>query len=138
MKIFQKTLILKSKGINDFIRITENVQDVVRESKIKKGMVFVNALHNTAALIIQENDSTIHKDLINTLEKIAPLKEKYFHNYEGNENATAHIKSNLLGSFATVPLENGKLLLGTWQDIFFIELFEPRERKVVVTVIGEE
>jgi secondary thiamine-phosphate synthase enzyme len=137
MKIFQKTLVLKTKGINDFIRITDDVQDVVKESKIKNGMVFVNALHNTAALIIQENDSTIHIDLTKILEKIAPIKEKYLHDYEGNENATAHIKSNLLKTFLTVPLKEGKLVLGTWQDIFFVELFESREREVLITIIGE-
>jgi secondary thiamine-phosphate synthase enzyme len=137
MKVFQKTISIKTKRLNDFVLITPNVQKIVEESEIKNGMVFVNALHNTAALIIQENDSTIHKDLINTLEKIAPSKEKYFHDYEGSINATAHLKSNLLGTFITIPLKDSKLVLGTWQDIFFIELFEPRERKVVVTVIGE-
>jgi secondary thiamine-phosphate synthase enzyme len=137
MKIFQKTLVFKTKGINDFIRITDDVQDVVKESKIKNGMVFVNALHNTAALIIQENDSTIHIDLTKILEKIVPIKEKYLHDYEGNVNATAHIKSNLLKTFLTIPLKEGKLVLGTWQDIFFVELFESREREVLITIIGE-
>jgi secondary thiamine-phosphate synthase enzyme len=137
MKIFQKTLVLKTKGIHDFIKITENVQNVVKESKIKNGMVFINALHNTAALIIQEYDPTIHTDLIKILEKIVPLKEKYSHNYEGNENATAHIKSNLLKTFLTIPLKDGELVLGTWQNIFFVELFESREREVLVTIIGE-
>jgi secondary thiamine-phosphate synthase enzyme len=137
MKIFQKTLILKSKGINDFMKITEDVQDVVKESKIKNGMVFVNALHNTAGLIIQENDQTIHMDLTKILEKIVPLNEKYSHIYEGKENATAHIKSNLLKTFLTIPLKEGKLVLGTWQNIFFVELFESREREVLVTIIGE-
>ena len=137
MKIFQKTLVLKSKSINDFIKITDNIEDVVKESKIKNGMVFVNTLHNTAALIMQEDDSTIHMDLIKILEKIAPIKEKYSHSYEGNENATAHIKSNLLKTFLTIPLKEGELVLGTWQDIFFIELFESREREVLVTIIGE-
>jgi secondary thiamine-phosphate synthase enzyme len=137
MKIYQKTLVLKSKGINDFIKITDNVQDVVKESKIKNGMVFVNTLHNTAALIIQEYDPTIHMDLTKILEKIVPIKEKYSHNYEGNENAAAHIKSNLLKTFLTIPLKEGKLVLGTWQNIFFVELFESREREVLVTIIGE-
>jgi secondary thiamine-phosphate synthase enzyme len=137
MKIYQKTLVLKSKGINDFIKITDNVQDAVKESKIKNGMVFVNTLHNTAALIIQEYDPTIHMDLTKILEKIVPIKEKYSHNYEGNENAAAHIKSNLLKTFLTIPLKEGKLVLGTWQNIFFVELFESREREVLVTIIGE-
>jgi len=128
---------VKTKGLNDFVSLTENVQKVVNESKITNGMGFLNALHNTVALIIQENDSTIHKDLINILDKAVPLKGKYFHDYEGNENATAHIKSNLLGTYITIPLKDGKLVLGTWQDIFLVELFEAREREIMITIIGE-
>lgn len=137
MKVFQKTIFIQTKGLNDFVEITNEIQAVAKESKIENGMVFVNSMHNTAALIIQENDPTIHKDLLNTLEKILPMKGKYEHSYEGNVNATAHIKSNLLGSFVTIPLENGMLALGTWQRIFFIEFFEPRRREVLVTIIGE-
>ena len=137
MKVFQKTISVQTHEANEFIQITSEIQKAVGESKIKNGIVFVNALHNTAAVIIQENDSTIHRDLINTLEKIAPIKGKYEHDYEGNVNATAHIKSNLLGSFVTVPLENNKLALGTWQDVFFVELFEARRREVAVTITGE-
>jgi len=137
MKVFQKIISVQTKQLNEFIKITDDVKKIVSESKIKNGMAFVNSLHNTAAVIIQENDSTIHRDLINTLGKIVPLKGKYEHDFEGNENATAHIKSNLLGTSVTVPLENNKLLLGTWQDVFFIELFETREREIIVTVIGE-
>lgn len=137
MKVYQKTISVKTKGPNDFIEITDEVQRIVSDSKIKNGMVFANALHNTAALIIQEADPTIHRDLIKILEKIIPLNGKYEHDYEGNINATAHLKSNLLGSFVTVPLEDGKLVLGTWQRLFFVELFESRNRKVLVTVIGE-
>lgn len=137
MSVFRKSIKIKTRRLNDFTNITEKIKDIIRESKIKNGMVFINSLHNTAALIIQEDDPTIHRDLINTLEKIVPLKEKYEHDYEGNENAVAHLKTNLLSSDLTIPLENGKLVLGTWQQIIFVELFEPREREVVVTIIGE-
>lgn len=137
MKIFQKSVPIRTKELNDFVEMTEEVQEVVNESKIKNGMVFVNSMHNTAAVIIQEADSTIHRDLVRTLEKLIPLKAKYEHDYEGNVNATAHLKSNMLGSFLTVPLKDSKLILGTWQRLFFIEFFEARNRKVVVTVVGE-
>jgi len=137
MDVFRKSTKINTKGLNNFINITENIIDVIKQSKIKNGMVFLNSLHNTAALIMQEDDSTIHRDLVNTLEKIVPLKGKYEHNYEGNENAAAHLKTNLLASNLTIPLENGKLVLGIWQQIFFMELFKPREREVVVTIVGE-
>jgi len=137
MKVFQKTIDVKTKGLNDFVLITSQIQKIVDETKISDGMVFANALHNTAALILQEDDPTIHSDLVNILEKEVPMNKKYLHNYESNENATAHLKSNLLGTSVTIPLKNGELVLGTWQDVFLVELFEPRERKIVVTIIGE-
>jgi len=137
MGVFSKTIAVQTSEVYEFVEVTDDIQKAVSESKIKNGIVSANALHNTAALIIQENDPTIHKDLINTLERIAPLKGKYEHDYEGNINATAHLKSNLLGTFVTIPLKDGRLILGTWQRIFFVELFEPRRREVVVTVVGE-
>ena len=137
MKSFRKTLRIETKCYYDFVRITEKVQEVVRESGIKKGIVFLNSLHNTAALLIQEDDPTIFEDLKSCLERVTPLKAKYHHSYEGNKNATAHIKTNLLHSSLSVPVEDGKLVLGTWQHLWFVELFEPRERKDVVTVLGE-
>jgi secondary thiamine-phosphate synthase enzyme len=137
MKVFQKTIPVQTKGLNEFVQITDEMERIANESKIKNGMVFVNALHNTSAVIIQESDPTIHRDLINVLEKVAPLKGKYEHDYEGSENAAAHIKSNLLGSYVTAPLKDGKLVLGTWQNIFFVELFESRRREVMITLIGE-
>ena len=137
MSIFRKSVLIPTKELNEFINITEKIQAVANESKLKDGVVFLNSLHNTGALILQEDDPTIHQDLINTLERIVPLKGRYEHDYEGNENATAHLKTNLLGSFLTIPLENGKLKLGTWQNVFFVEFFEPREREVIVTVIGD-
>jgi len=121
----------------DFVEITDEMEKIAKESKIKNGIVFANLMHITASLIIQENDATIHRDLIKFLEKMVPLDEKYEHNYEGNENATAHIKANLLGTQITIPLKEGNLQLGTWQSIFVIELFEPRSREIIITVIGE-
>jgi secondary thiamine-phosphate synthase enzyme len=137
MKVIQKTVAIQTKGANDFIDITSEIQKVAAESKVKSGMMFVNSLHNTAAMIIQEDDPSIHRDLINTLERSVPNKAKYEHSFEGNVNATAHLKSNLLGTSITIPVKDEKLVLGTWQRIWFLELFESRKRQVVVTVIGE-
>jgi secondary thiamine-phosphate synthase enzyme len=137
MTVFQKSISVRTTKIYDFIEITAEIEKIVKESKIKNGIIFANALHNTAALILQENDPTIHQDIIKTLEGLVPMKEKYEHDYEGNENATAHIKSNLLGTHVIIPLKNSKLELGRWQTVFVVELFEPRNREVVITLIGE-
>ena len=137
MRLVKEEIEIKTRKLYEVIDITEKVEAVLEKSEIKNGILFANSLHNTAALIIQENDPSIFKDLEKSLEKIFPLNEKYEHSYEGNVNATAHLKNSLLGNSISVPIENGKLQLGTWQRIMFIELFEPRNRKVIITIIGE-
>jgi secondary thiamine-phosphate synthase enzyme len=137
MAVFQKSISIRTSKIYDFVEITDEVEKAAKDSKIKNGIVFVNLLHLTAALIFQENDPTILRDLIKSLEEIVPMKEKYEHNYEGNENATAHIKANLLGTAVTIPLKNSNLQLGTYQSLFVVELFEPRNREIIITIIGE-
>jgi secondary thiamine-phosphate synthase enzyme len=137
MTVFQKTITARTEKIYDFVEITAEIEKAAKESKIRSGVVFANALHNTAALILQENDPTIHHDIINTLEKMVPMKDDYEHDYESNQNATAHIKSNLLGTHIAIPLKDGQLQLGTWQDVFVVELFEPRSRKVELTIVGD-
>lgn len=137
MRIYQTEIKIKTRDAYDFIDITENVEREVEKSKIKNGIVFLNSLHNTACLVIQENDETIFEDMKKLFDKILPLNEKYSHSYEGSLNATAHLKSNLLSQSVTIPIKNGKIALGTWQRIIFIELFESRERTVFVTILGE-
>ena len=138
MKFYRGIIELKTERYFQYVNLTDRIQNVVNESGIKDGMVFVNALHNTASVIIQEDDSTIHEDTMDIMEELTPLKREYRHSYEGNVNATSHIRNQMLGnSNLTIPLKDGKLVLGTWQQVFFLELLEPRNGKVVVTVIGE-
>ena len=137
MKVYQKSIKIRTKKLYDFVKMSEDIKKVVKDSKIKNGIVILNSLHNTAALIIQEDDMTIHEDLKNSLERIFPLNLEYRHDFEGKVNATAHLKSNFLGNSLIVPLKDNELILGKWQDLFFIELFEPRDREIFVTIIGE-
>ena len=137
MKLYTKWLQIKTAKPYDFIDITERVISVVKESKIKNGIVFVNATHNTATVLIQENDKSIFEDMKELFEKILPLDKKYHHDYEGNLNATAHLKTNLVGQTISLPVISNEIVLGTWQRIFFVEWFEPRERKVLITVMGD-
>jgi len=137
VKVFQKEIRVKTKKVYDFVKITERLEECVKESKIKKGILFANSLHNTAALLIQEDDQSIFEDMKETLERILPIDGNYHHNYEGNINATAHQKNSLLKSFFTVPISEGRLIKGTWQEFWLVELFEPRERKIIVTIVGE-
>jgi secondary thiamine-phosphate synthase enzyme len=137
MKIYQKEIKIETKGPYDFIDITDRVNEIVKESRIKNGIISLFSLHNTASIIIQEDDETIFKDIEDFFNRILPLNVEYHHNYEGNINATAHIKTNLLSQSLCIPIKDGKILLGTWQRIIFLELFESRERKVFITIIGE-
>ena len=134
MKVFADFIEIESiRGYND---VTAEVEKIVAKSGIKNGIVTIHQMHTTAAIVVNENDADLHEDTKDALNEIVPVKE-YRHNYEGNENAAAHIKSQLLGCNATLPIINGKLALGTWQSIFFMELFEKRRRRIAVVAMGE-
>lgn len=112
------------------VDITDQVRTLLRESKIKSGVCYVFVPHTTAAVTITENaDPDVIKDIMRTLDKLIPLNDHYRH-LEGN--AAAHVKSSLLGASQTVFIENGDLVLGTWQSIFFCEFDGPRTRKVFI------
>ena len=112
------------------IDITDRVRNLLRESQIRDGICYVFVPHTTAAVTINENaDPDVPKDIIKALDKLIPINDHYRH-MEGN--AAAHIKSSLLGASQTVFIENGNLVLGTWQSIFFCEFDGPRTREVFV------
>lgn len=136
MRVWQKQLTIKTKKLYDFVKLTDKLQRCVEESKIKNGVMHVCCLHNTAALLIQEDDASIFQDLKEFFERILPINGKYKHSYEGSVNATAHQKSMMLKNFLTLPISNGKLVKGYWQDFWLVELFEPRKRKISITIIG--
>ncbi len=119
-----------------FIDITERVEEVVRKSGVKNGVCFLYVPHTTAGITINENaDPSVVRDIIDTLERLVPVGGRYRH-LEGN--AHAHIKSSILGHSACVLVEDGRLILGTWQGIFFCEFDGPRRRKVLVKTIREQ
>ncbi|MFH1473587.1 MAG: secondary thiamine-phosphate synthase enzyme YjbQ [Candidatus Aenigmatarchaeota archaeon] len=122
---------VKSEG---FSNITGKVESIVRKSKIKNGICVMFSVGATSGLLINEDDPMLLEDLKNSLEKIAGKYQIYHH----TENARSHIRSSLIGNSQNVPVKNGKMLLGTWQEIM-VANFDTgeREREVVVSVIGE-
>ena len=127
---------VRSSGRTDFIDITHSIQEAVRKTGIKEGTCFIFIPHTTAAVTINENaDPSVIQDMIMELNKIVPFEDRY-HHLEGN--SPAHIKGSLVGCSQTVFVESGKLVLGTWQGIFFCEFDGPRSRKVYVKVTREE
>ncbi len=130
-----KEVPIKSAKRIEFIGITAEVQNALKESRIENGLCVVYTPHTTAAITINENaDPDVIADIISKLNKLVPENEKYSHS-EGNSDA--HIKSSLLGCEKTLIIKQGKLLLGQWQGIYFCEFDGPRERKLFVEVIGE-
>lgn len=116
-----------------FINITNKVADEVKKSNVRDGIAVVYVPHTTAGVTINESaDPDVVKDMISALEKTYPVHGEYLH-FEGNSHA--HIKASLMGSSCTVIIQDGKLLLGTWQGIYFCEFDGPRNRKFYVKII---
>jgi len=131
-----QTFQVKSSRRTDFIDITHSVQEIIEKSGGGEGVCYIFIPHTTAAVTINENaDPSVTQDIIMMLNKLIPSEGDYRH-LEGN--SPAHIKSSLMGCSKTVLVESGKLVLGTWQGIFFCEFDGPRSRKVYVKVVKEE
>jgi len=133
---FMRELKVVSRKRNEMIDITSDIQGIVSEESPKNGLVVVYIPHTTAGITINEGaDPSVQRDIIETLRKIVPESGDY-HHMEGNSDA--HIKASILGSSVTVLIENSRLVLGTWQHIFFFEGDGPRHRRVYVEVISKK
>jgi secondary thiamine-phosphate synthase enzyme len=131
-----KQFSVKTNARFEMVDITRRVGAVVRESKVTSGVCHVFVPHTTAAVTINENaDPSVPRDILAELDKVIPLNDTYRH-MEGN--AAAHIKASLVGPSETVFVDNGELVLGTWQSLFFCEFDGPRTRRVLVEVVGAE
>ncbi len=131
-----QTLQVKTTQQTEFIEITRGVQEAVKKTGIENGLCILFVPHTTAAITINEHaDPSVSRDILMELNKMVPGNDRYQH-LEGN--SPAHIKSSLLGCSQMVPVEKGRLALGTWQGIFFCEFDGPRSRKVHIQVIPEE
>ena len=129
------TLELATSKKNEMIDVTKRVRSVVNASGVQSGLCSIFCTHTTAAVTLNENtDPDVQTDILNALERAVPANEKYYKHEEGN--AHAHARAAVLGFSETIPVQGGKLGLGTWQAIFFAEFDGPRNRKLTVTVIG--
>jgi secondary thiamine-phosphate synthase enzyme len=127
---------LKTNNRTEILDITPEIHSIVKNTGIKTGIVNIFSRHSTSGIVVNENEAGLLEDFQTALETLIPQKKGYHHNRIDN-NADSHIRSFFIGNSETIPLNNGKLDLGTWQSIFFVELDGPRMRKVTVTVIGE-
>jgi secondary thiamine-phosphate synthase enzyme len=132
-------LSVKTNG-NKLIKITEKVLNFIDHSRVSNGILNISILHTSASLIIQENaDDDVQKDILNFYDKLVPMDQGlYIHNTEGKDDMPAHIKSSLTNSNLTLSIQNNKLILGTWQDIYLFEhRVEQQIRKIFLHILGD-
>lgn len=138
MKSYRKELFFNLTTRRGLVNITNEVQQAVNESGIKEGMVLVNAMHITASVFINDDESGLHHDFEMWLEKLAP--EKPYNQYRHNgfeDNADAHIKRTLMGREVVVAITAGKLDFGPWEQIFYFEFDGKRQKRALIKIIGE-
>jgi len=138
MKSYRKELWFKAPTRRQIIHITPEIEECLRESGIQEGLCLVNAMHITASVFINDNESGLHSDYESWLEKLAPEKpyDQYAHNgFE--DNADAHLKRTIMGREVVVAITDGKLDFGPWEAIFYYELDGKRDKRVLVKIIGE-
>ena len=139
MTVITKNTQIKSKSENDIIEITDEVTKTVKESKIQNGAVVVFVVGSTAAITTIEYEPGLQKDFPEMLSRLAPKGIKYAHDNTWHDgNGHSHVRASLIGPGITIPFVEGRLTLGTWQQIVLIEMdTRPRERKIIIQVIGE-
>lgn len=122
-----------------FINITPQIEELVRKSGVREGLVLVNAMHITASVFINDDEPGLHRDFDHWLEKLAPHQplRQYDHNNTGEDNADAHLKRTIMGREVVVAITNGKLDVGPWEQIFYGEFDGRRRKRVLVKIIGE-
>ena len=139
MKSFRKELWFNIPNRRGFVNITHQVEEALRESGIREGFCLVNAMHITASVFINDDESGLHHDYEKWLEKLAPHEpiDQYRHNDTGEDNADAHMKRQIMGREVVVAITNGQLDFGTWEQIFYGEFDGRRRKRVLVKIIGE-
>jgi secondary thiamine-phosphate synthase enzyme len=139
MKSYRKELWFNVPSRRGFVNITPEVEVALRESAIREGFVLVNAMHITASVFINDDESGLHKDYERWLEKFAPHEpvDQYRHNDTGEDNADAHMKRQVMGREVVVAITDGKLDFGPWEQIFYGEFDGRRRKRVLIKIIGE-
>ena len=139
VKSFRKELWFEVPGRRAFVNVTREVEDCLRESGVKEGLVLINAMHITASVFINDDEPGLHADYEKWLERLAPHEptSQYRHNRTGEDNADAHMKRQIMGREVVVAITKGKLDFGPWEQIFYGEFDGRRRKRVLVKIIGE-
>ena len=139
MPVYNDTINISSKGVNDIIDITEDVQKVVSSSGLKEGICLVFVVGSTGTLSTMEYENGLKQDFPRILARIAPQNQEYKHHLTWHDdNGRSHVKATLMGASLTVPFQNKEIIHGSWQQLIFIELdTQSRRRNIIVQLVGE-
>ncbi len=138
MKSYTEYLWFNTPKRQEFINITEQVENAIKKSGIKEGLCLVNAMHITSSVFINDDESGLHKDFALWVEKLAPYgKDKYQHNLTGEDNADAHLKRTIMGREVVVAITQAKLDFGPWEQIFYGEFDGQRKKRGLIKIIGD-
>ena len=136
MKVFFQTVQVSTHSRRELVDITDRVEDSVRRSQVRDGLCLVYSPHSTTAIIVNENESGLREDIVKKVGQDYPKGAGWLHD-RVDDNADAHLASSFIGSARVFPVRDGRLLRGTWQNVFLLELDGPRSRKVTIEVLGE-
>ncbi len=137
MKFHTEYLTFNTKKKREYVHITPEVEEAVAKSGIQEGMVLVSAMHITASVFVNDNESGLLGDIDEWLEQVAPFREDYRHHQTGETNGDAHLKNLLMHHQVMLPVTKGKLDLGPWQAVFYGEFDGQRRKRLVIKVMGE-
>lgn len=136
MRVYQAEFGIRTSKRREVIDITDKIEKIVEESKIKNGVCFIFLPHATAALILEENETGLKNDIEEQIERLFPEGAGYEHD-RIDDNADSHLASGFIGQSRFYPVKNGEIVRGTWQRALLLELDGPRHRRIFVTVLGE-
>lgn len=137
MKTHTKYLKIHTDKPKEIVNITSEVEEAVRDSKVKEGLCHINSMHITSSVFINDEESGLKQDFMKWLEELAPDKPDYKHHMTGENNGDAHLKRTIMGREVTVAITNGRLDFGTWEQIFYGEFDGQRDKRILIKIIGE-
>lgn len=137
MKFHTEYLTFNTREHRAYVHITPQVEAIISKSGIRDGMVLVSAMHITAGVYVNDDESGLIEDIDQWLEGLAPFREEYLHHQTGEDNGDSHLKALLIHHQVILPITSGKLDLGTWQRVFYAEFDGQRAKRVIVKVMGE-
>ncbi len=137
MKSFTDYLTFNTKRRRDYINITSEVEAALDKSGVSEGLILVSAMHITAAVYVNDAESGLIEDIDEWLDKLAPHGPDYRHHRTGEDNGDAHLKNLLMHSQVVLPITNGKIDLGPWQQVYYAEFDGRRKKRVIIKIIGE-